>query len=131
MQPLDLITVLAPTDDAFAALLTELDITREALLAREDLADILSYHVLPNVLVRSQVVAAAEADGGTSGVETLLEDATLSLSTNTDGNIVINSDSDNSAQVIVDSTNIAASNGVIHAINAVLLPPTEDTGTDE
>ena len=117
-------TVLAPTDEAFAALLAELEVSsQEELLGLDNLADILSYHVLPSVLVRTQVVAAAESD--TSGIETLLADATLSLATD-DGNIVINDRS----QVIVDSTNIATANGVVHAIDTVLLPPEETDGTD-
>ena len=116
-------TVLAPTDEAFAALLAELEVSQEELLGLDNLADILSYHVLPSVLVRTQVVAAAESD--TSGIETLLADATLSLATD-DGNIVIN----DRAQVIVDSTNIATANGVVHAIDTVLLPPEETDGTD-
>ena len=118
-------TVLAPTDDAFASLLRQLDVTQEELLARDDLADILRYHVLPNVLVRTEVVAAASAEDGTDNIQTLLEDATLSLSTDANGNNVVNSDSSNDAQVIVNSTNVAASNGVIHAIDGVLLPPEE------
>lgn len=44
-------TVFAPTDTAFAALLADLGITAEQLLAREDLKDILLYHVVSgNVL---------------------------------------------------------------------------------
>jgi transforming growth factor-beta-induced protein len=39
-------TVFAPTNAAFAALLTELGVTKEQLLARADLADILKYHVV-------------------------------------------------------------------------------------
>ena len=39
-------TVFAPTDDAFTALVTALDITADDLLAMENLGDILQYHVL-------------------------------------------------------------------------------------
>ncbi len=40
-------TVFAPNDDAFVALLGELDMTAEELLALEGLSDILLYHVIP------------------------------------------------------------------------------------
>merc|ERR1711920_476339 len=40
------LTVFAPTDDAFAAALSALGITKQQLLDKADLADILKYHVL-------------------------------------------------------------------------------------
>ena len=106
-------TVFAPTDDAFAALAAALDATAEDLLALPGLADILLYHV-----VGAQVLSTDLADGATA--TTLLgEDVTVTIN---DGGIFIND-----AQVTV--ADIVTDNGVVHVIDAVLLPPTEPETT--
>ena len=101
-------TVFAPTDDAFAALPEGLV---EALLLPENkdtLVKILTYHV-----VSGEVMAADVTDGDVATVE----GQTVALST-ADGVTV------NGANVII--ADVATSNGVIHAIDAVLLPPDVD-----
>ena len=99
-------TVFAPTDAAFADLLTELDVTAEQLLAREDLADILLYHVVNG--------AVFSTDLSNGDVPTLLTDASVSISL--DGGVSIND------RATVTSADIKAKNGVIHIIDKVLLP---------
>ena len=97
-------TVFAPTDDAFAALPEG---TVEALL--EDipaLTDILLYHVASGRELAADVVEM-------SYIETLNGPALLSVS---DAGVFIND-----AQVII--TDILTTNGVIHVIDAVILPP--------
>jgi transforming growth factor-beta-induced protein len=103
-----LFTVFAPTDDALAKLPEG---TIEALLADiPALTDILLYHVVSGRLMADEVVALDEA-------ETLLgEKVTIRVE---DGKVFIND-----AQVII--TDILADNGVIHVIDTVLLPPTEE-----
>ena len=49
-------TVFAPTDAAFEQALADLEITAEELLAREDLGDILTYHVVPGNVLAADVV---------------------------------------------------------------------------
>lgn len=103
-------TVFAPTDDAFAALPEG---TVESLLLPENkqaLTDILTYHVVPGK------VMAADVAGLTSATTVLGKDVTIKVDM---GNVYIND-----AKVIL--TDIETSNGVIHVIDAVLLPPTED-----
>lgn len=98
-------TVFAPTDDAFEAL----GLTGDDLLAVPNLKEILLYHVLPTAL-NGEAVAAE------SMLETLLgKDVEVSLVDGT--NLFINS----SKVIIAD---IEASNGIVHVIDAVLLPPT-------
>jgi len=101
-------TVFAPTDDAFAKLPEG---TVEALL--EDipaLTDILLYHVVDGKVMAEDVVTLESA-------QTLQgEDVAISVK---DGMVYIND-----AQVII--TDIMASNGVIHVIDTVLLPPAEE-----
>jgi uncharacterized surface protein with fasciclin (FAS1) repeats len=106
-------TVFAPTDDAFAALPEG---TVEALLADpEALGDILLYHVVPGMLLAEDVAAALEAGGGTAEMETV-QGAPITVTVDGSGSIFVND-----AQVIM--TDIVTANGVIHVIDAVILPP--------
>ena len=98
-------TVFAPTNDAFAALGSDLD----AVLADNDLlTKVLLYHVLDGAVMAE---TALTLDGQT--VETLSGDS-FSISIK-DGNLFIND-----SMVVI--TDIEADNGVIHVIDAVLIP---------
>ena len=99
-------TVFAPTDDAFAALPAG---TVEALLADPsgDLTTILLYHVVGDSLSRDQLATD-------TWVSTLSGEA---LYINRDGSNIIDIEG---AQLLI--TDIQASNGVIHVIDAVMLP---------
>lgn len=110
-------TVFAPTNDAFAAALDELDITADELLARDDLADILSYHVVPGRLLAADLIEAVQEGGGTATLATV-QGAEVTLAV--DGGAVV---LDERATVV--STDLEADNGVVHVIDAVLLPPAE------
>jgi uncharacterized surface protein with fasciclin (FAS1) repeats len=104
-------TVFAPTDDAFAKLP---DGTFEAL--QNDipaLTDILLYHVVPGKVMAADVVNLTSAD-------TVLGKP-LSIRVENDQVFV------NDAQVII--TDIETSNGVIHVIDSVLLPPADAPAT--
>jgi uncharacterized surface protein with fasciclin (FAS1) repeats len=101
-------TVFAPTDEAFAALPEGV---LDALLLPENkavLAQILTYHV-----VSGKVMAADVTDGPVATVEG--QDVTLSTA---------NGVTVNGANVVV--ADVPASNGVIHAIDEVILPPGVD-----
>lgn len=108
-------TVFAPTNEAFAAALEALGITAEELLASPDLAGILTYHVVAGKLLASDVLAAVAAGGGTAMVETV-NGASISVQV-VDGKVVI----DGTATVVL--TDLEAGNGVVHVIDAVILPP--------
>ncbi|MFM8747487.1 MAG: fasciclin domain-containing protein [Aestuariivirga sp.] len=104
------ITVFAPTDEAFAKLPAG---TVENLLKPENkdqLVAILTYHVLPRKLASNQMLA------GPFHVRTLkaTPDRTLAITKNADGVTV-----DNARVVKAD---IIADNGIIHVIDAVMLP---------
>ncbi len=101
-------TVFAPTDDAFAALPEG---TVEGLL--EDipaLTDVLTYHVVSGNVLAADVVGLSSA--------ATLQGSDVSVRVDA-GNVFIND-----AQVII--TDIVGSNGVIHVIDSVLLPPADD-----
>jgi uncharacterized surface protein with fasciclin (FAS1) repeats len=101
-------TVFAPTDEAFAALPAG---TLDSLLLPENqqqLTDILLYHVVPGRVMASDVT-------GLSSASTVLgQDVTVTVQ---DGNVFLN----DNVQIII--TDIETSNGVIHVLDAVLLPP--------
>ena len=102
-------TVFAPTNEAFAALP---DGTLEALLEpenRDQLVAILTYHVVPGKVMAKDVVELDSAQ--------TVQGSELNIETH-DGAVMIN-------EAQVTKADIKASNGVIHVIDEVLLPPTE------
>lgn len=110
-------TVFAPTDAAFTDALAALNISAEELLARADLSDILTYHVVPGLVLAEDVLAAVE-DGGGEFMVTTVNGAEISV-TVVDGMVMLND------VATVTATDIMAGNGVVHVIDAVLLPPAE------
>jgi transforming growth factor-beta-induced protein len=115
------LTVFAPTDAAFTSLATTLGFAdATAMVTALDgatLAKILQYHVLPTTKL-----AAALASGGTTQ-DTLytFEGAAAKLSLNTTAGVKITDEVLNVATVTV--ADVVASNGVIHVIDKVLVPP--------
>ncbi|MCJ7779906.1 MAG: fasciclin domain-containing protein [Acidimicrobiia bacterium] len=103
-------TVFAPTDAAFGALLEELGVTAEELLANPDLANILLYHVVSGGFLAADVIELAPID-----VPTLYEENAISIAI-VDGSVVIN------GVATVVTPDVMASNGVVHVIDAVLVP---------
>ena len=102
-------TVFAPTDDAFAPVLEKLGITKEELLANTELLKtVLPYHVL------AMEVLAADIPYGTD-IKTA-NGATISISEDN----VITDATGNTANIT--GTDIMATNGVVHTIDAVLMP---------
>ena len=105
-------TVFAPTDQAFAALPAG---TLDALLADPsgDLTSILTYHVVPGKVMAADVLTLNGQKVKTvNGAE---------ITVNVDGSMVSLTDAKGNT-VNVTMTDIEASNGVIHVIDAVLMP---------
>jgi transforming growth factor-beta-induced protein len=103
-------TVFAPTDDAFAAALDALGLTAEELLGNPALADILTYHVVAGAVDAETAISL----DGQSAATVQGEEIDIAV---VDGNVMIN----NATVVMPD---VEASNGIIHVIDAVILPPT-------
>jgi uncharacterized surface protein with fasciclin (FAS1) repeats len=98
-------TVFAPTDEAFAALPEG---TVAALLENpEQLRAVLTYHVVPGKVMASDVVGLDRA--------TTVQGSSLEIRTH-EGAVHVGG-------ATVTAVDIAASNGVIHVIDRVLLPP--------
>lgn len=105
----DQITVFAPTDRAFAAAIASMDMTAQEFFARPDLlTGILQYHILDERLTASMLAAQDQWP-------TLAGDA---LNISVANNIVRINGQANS--IITD---IQTSNGIIHVIDRLLLPP--------
>ncbi|MBQ87489.1 MAG: beta-Ig-H3/fasciclin [Acidimicrobiaceae bacterium] len=103
-------TVFAPTDDAFAAALDALGLTAEELLGNPALSDILTYHVVAGAIDAETAISL----DGQSAATVQGEEIDVAV---VDGNVMIN----NATVVTAD---VEASNGIIHVIDAVILPPT-------
>jgi len=109
------LTVFAPTNAAFGALLSELGMTKQALLADKPLLTaVLTYHVLGTRVPRADVPlgrAIAPVSGGFFKIES--------------ANGLKITDGRNRVTSII-ATDIEASNGVIHLVDRVLLPANQD-----
>ena len=106
-------TVFAPTNAAFAALKKTAPETYDAVTTDKALlTKVLTYHVLASRVPSGAAVAAAKKNASVKTVQG--EKIKLSLK---GGKLYLNG----SSRVIV--ADVKASNGVIHAINAVLVPP--------
>ena len=111
-------TVFAPTNEAFNNLP---DGTLSTLLQPENkatLQSILTYHVVEGQFMAEDVVQSINDNGGQFTVQTLQgNNLTLKL---WEGNVYVKDVNGNKAQIII--TDVETSNGVIHAINNVVLP---------
>lgn len=102
-------TVFAPTNAAFAALLTELGVTKDQLLANKPLlTKVLTYHVVPARVFKAQVpvgapVATVETGSFTVGADLGVTD-------------------ERGRKAAIVGTDIMSTNGVIHVVDKVLLP---------
>lgn len=106
-------TVFAPTNEAFAAALEALGLTAEQLLAdTATLTSVLTYHVVAGTVLAADVVTLDSA--------TTLNGAPITIEV-VDGSVKLN------GSTTVTATDLVACNGVIHVIDAVLLPPTPVT----
>ncbi|WP_151633844.1 fasciclin domain-containing protein [Noviherbaspirillum aerium] len=116
------LTVLAPTDAAFNNLATALGFANATAMVNAlpaaTLKNILSYHVLPGNKPAAQLTAAAQSNQATLYS---FEGQPASVAVNTAGGVKVGDAVLTNANVV--ATDVAASNGVIHAIDKVLVPP--------
>lgn len=109
------LTVFAPTNAAFAKLLSEGQTAEDLLqsLGKETVKNILLYHVAPGKRQSNAVL-------GSEQINTLLKKF---IDVEMDGDNLTVGNNENGFSTVT-ATNIYASNGVIHVIDAVMLPPT-------
>ncbi len=107
-NPLATLTVFAPTNDAFDDLAAALGTDLNGILALPNLADVLTYHVL------GAEVMSADINNG-DVVDALSMTNTLKLTKTTMGDVYVN-------QAMVTSADVMADNGVVHILDAAVLP---------
>lgn len=111
-------TVFAPTNDAFNLLPAG---TVDNLLKPENkatLISILTYHVVAGKFEAAAVIEAINSNNGKFEVTTV-QGGKIILSL-VDGNVILTDEKGATSTVVIPD--VAASNGVIHAINAVVMP---------
>ena len=111
-------TVFAPTNDAFGKLP---DGTVDNLLkpeSKDQLTAVLTYHVVSGKFEASAVIEAINANGGKFTVDTV-QGGKIDLSLN-NGSVTLTDANGNTSVVVIPD--VAASNGVIHAIDSVVMP---------
>lgn len=105
-------TVFAPTDAAFGSLLTELGVTKAQLLADKALLrSVLQYHVLPAKVDKASVQlgkAVTPLEGGIFKIDSV------------SSNLIITDGRNRTSRAT--TTDVMASNGIVHAVDKVLLP---------
>jgi hypothetical protein len=108
-DPLAELTVFAPTNQAFSDLATELATDLDGILAREDLGDILKYHVLGSKVMENQITEGLEAETvqGESVSFSLVEGLTIN-------------------EINISDTDNDGGNGYVHIIDGVLIPSGDD-----
>ncbi|WP_243834455.1 fasciclin domain-containing protein [Maribacter caenipelagi] len=111
-------TVFAPVNSAFEALPAG---TVESLLepsSKDALSGLLTYHVVSGKYAAADVIKAITDNNGSFAVKTV-QGGTIILSLNGD-KVMLEDEKGNMVTVII--ADVAASNGVIHAIDAVVMP---------
>jgi uncharacterized surface protein with fasciclin (FAS1) repeats len=111
-------TVFAPTNDAFAKLPAG---TVESLLRpenRDQLAKVLTYHVVPGTYTADTILHAINSGGGQATLTTI-EGSQLTAKLQ-DGKVVLVDEQNRTS--VVTQTDLMQSNGIIHVIDTVLLP---------
>lgn len=112
-------TVFAPTNAAFEKIPAA---QRDALMApagRADLTRVLTYHVVPGRVDAAALTQQIQAGGGSAALTTV-EGGTLTARAGADGSVTLTDEMGNTSRVT--QTDVAATNGVIHAIDTVVMP---------
>lgn len=108
------LTVFAPTDAAFQALYDALEVADldalEAAITTDKLAEVLQHHI-----VGARVFSTDLSSGA---VGTLNQDITIDL----DALSIVDANGSDPANLVTNSLNILATNGVIHVVDRVLIP---------
>lgn len=103
-------TVFAPTNDAFGRFLSDNNLSASDLLASEGLGSVLTYHV---------VGASVPSSSVSAGRVVTVEGSPFFVSQAPDNSLWIN------GNTRIVNTDITASNGIIHALDYVITPPTQ------
>jgi uncharacterized surface protein with fasciclin (FAS1) repeats len=124
------VTLFAPTDEAFAEAFAALGISAEEALADTDLlTSLLNYHLVEGVVSAADLGGATTADRAPAWLAGLSEDGsplitTVNGATLTFGRGPQGEPQLNTATLLIND--VDATNGLIHIIDTVLLPPSAE-----
>ncbi|MEM9829465.1 MAG: fasciclin domain-containing protein [Bacteroidota bacterium] len=110
-------TIFAPNNEAFATLLETIRLQSAQELSNELLSDIIFYHLVPNATYESDEIDSALTTFNLAQIFPTPEGDSIRLNAATQ-----------LSPTYVVTADLQASNGVIHVINEVLLPPSITTG---
>lgn len=115
-------TVFAPTNDAFkrvdqATLATLMKPENKAKLAK-----ILTYHVVPGTITAADLVARADATGGTTTLTTVAGDPLTVKVTKAAAGASVELTDVSGNKSYLETPDVRQSNGVVHVVNGVLFP---------
>lgn len=108
-------TVFAPTDEAFVAAGIDLS---DPELSTETLADILLYHVVPGKIMSSDLTVGMTTVTAANGDDLMIHV--------TDSGVMVGAE-----MAMVTLADVPASNGVIHVIDKVIMPPADEVEENE
>ncbi|MGZ8347557.1 MAG: fasciclin domain-containing protein, partial [Allosphingosinicella sp.] len=111
-------TLFAPTDAAFGALPDDARRTLSAPERRERLMTLLSYHVVPGTVTAADLGAAIDRGRGRAELATVTGD---NLALSREGQAIVIRDAAG-GQARITAPDQLSSNGVVHSIDAVLMP---------
>lgn len=113
------LTVFAPDNDAFAALLEGIGAASLDDVTAEQLRPILLYHVLGSVVDSTAATAAATNEDKVAGLGGSIQFALDGESIELDG------------RALIETADVPASNGIIHGIDGVILPSITDVAVSD
>ena len=111
-------TVFAPTDAAFSRLPSGTVASLMEPAGKAQLTKVLTAHVVPGKMSAGQLLGRAEANGGRYEMKTVSGDTLVAVP---EGRGVAILD-ENGGKSVITTADVNQSNGVIHVVNAVLLP---------
>lgn len=112
-------TVFAPTNAAFEKIPSATRNTLMAPAGKTDLTKILTYHVVSGRVDAATLTRQIQAGGGSAALTTV-EGGVLTARGGADGSVTLTDENGGVSRVV--QTDVAASNGVIHAIDTVVMP---------
>ncbi len=111
-------TLLVPNDGAFDKLPAGASETLMSPAGREELTAVLTHHILPGTMLTADIGKAIDSGGGKTQIATLGGGALTAMR---NGEAIVITDAAGTQAKVVAADN-ARSNGVIHTIDAVLMP---------
>jgi len=112
-------TVFAPTNAAFAKVPAATLATLLTPAGKADLTKILTYHVVAGKVDAATLTQQIQAGGGSAALTTV-QGGTLTARIGTDGAVTLTDSKGGVSRVV--QADVPASNGVIHAIDTVVMP---------